>query len=500
MNSLIEEFKIVLHGVWQRRWLAMAVAWGVALLGWLVVSLIPNSYESKARILVSVNDVVPDATSNPLDAQRRFDQLKDSIASNRNLQQVAVTSGLIDRAADDAARASAASGLQQAIKITSTPNNAIEMTVTLGGDGRSEAENAALAPRVAESMIAQLRESGMRDGAADAQQSIRFLDSQILENQTRLTAAESARAGFESRNLGMLPGVGSPSSRLDAARAELSQIETQLVAVNSQLAATPPTVFSAGGLGSTGVSVARQQLGSAEAELAGMRARGLTGAHPDVIALTSQIGALRAQVSREPSAGGGGGSSPNPVYAGLAAQRDALNARRGQLSGEVARINSSRIQEPAVAAEYDRLNREYNQLKEQNDRLTARREQLRLRGAAESNADSVRVTVLDQPSVPTTPSAPNKPLLLIAVLFAALGAGVATAFALSQMQSTYPTAARLARASGLPVIGSVTEILTDELKDARSLRLKRFAMAGGGLAAMCVLLLAVEIFQRSTVS
>ena len=499
MTSLLDEFKIVLHGIWQRRWLAMAVAWGVALLGWLVVSLIPNSYESKARILVTVNDVVPDATSNPLDAQRRFDQLKDSIASNRNLQQVAVTSGLIDRAADDAARASAAGGLQQAIKITSTPNNAIEMTVTLGGGGRSEAENAALAPRVAEAMIAQLRESGMRDGAADAQQSIRFLDTQILENQTRLTAAESARAGFESRNLGMLPGVGSPSSRLDSARAELSQIETQLVAVNSQLAATPPTVFGGAGIGATGASVARQQLGSADAELSGMRARGLTSAHPDVIALTSQIGALRAQVSREPSAGGGG-SSQNPVYAGLAAQRDALNARRGQLSGEVARINSSRIQEPAVAAEYDRLNREYNQLKEQNDRLTARREQFRLRGAAESNADSVRVTVLDQPSVPTTPSAPNKPLLLIAVLFAALGAGVATAFALSQMQSTYPTAARLSRASGLPVIGSVTEILTDELKDSRTLRLKRFAMAGGGLAAMCVLLLAVEIFQRSTVS
>ncbi len=219
-----------------------------------------------------------------------------------------------------------------------------------------------------------------------------------------------------------------------------------------------------------------------------------------MIALNSQIGALRAQAAREPTGGGGGGSSQNPAYAGLVAQRAALSARRGQLSGEIAQINASRIQEPAVATEYDRLNREYNTLKEQNDRLVARREQLRLRGAAESNADAVRVTVLDAPSRATAPAAPNKPLLIFAVLFAALGAGVATAFALSQMQSTYPTAARLARASGLPVIGSVTEILTEELKSARATRLKRFAMAGGGLAVMCVLLLAVEIFQRSTVS
>ncbi len=498
MHSLLEELKVAAHGIWQRRWLAMAVAWGVALVAWLVIALIPNSYESKARILVTVNDVVPDATSNPLDQQRRFDQLKDAIASNRNLQQVAVSSGLLDRSADDAARAGAASALQQATKITSTPNNVIELIVTLGGGGRSDAENAALAPRVADAMIAQLRESGMRDGAADADQSIRFLDAQIIDNQTRLTAAESARAGFESRNLGMLPGVGSPSARLDAARAELGQIETQLVAVNSQLAATPPTSFTPG-IGNTGVSVARQQLASAEAELSAMRARGLTAAHPDVIALTSQIGALRAQAGREPSATGGG-SSANPMYAGLAAQRGALNSRRAQLSGEIARINSSRIQEPAIAAEYDRLNREYNQLKEQNDRLTARREQVRLRGAAESGADSVRVTVLDQPSVPTVPAAPNKPLLIIAALFAALGAGVASAFALSQMQSTYPTAAKLARASGLPVIGSVTEILTDELRAGRSVRLKRLAMAGGGLAAMCALLLTVEFVQRSTVA
>lgn len=496
MNSLIDELKIILHGVWQRRWLAMAVAWVVALIGWLVVAIIPNSYESSARILVAVNDVVPDPVSNPMDQQRRFDQLKDSIASERNLQQVVVTAGIVDAAADDRARASAAADLQKNTKITTTPNNGIDITVTLGGGGRSNAENAAMVTRVVEAMIAQFRDSGIRDGAADAQQSIRFLDQQILETQTKLTQAESARAGFESRNLGMLPGIGSPSARIDTARAELTQIETQIIALNGQIAATPPS-SPGGGIGPTGVGVARQQLASAEAELAGMRARGLTGQHPDVIALSSQISALRAQAARE--GGGGGGSISNPVYAGLVAQRNALNARRAQLAAEVAQINARRIQEPAVAAEYDRLNRDYNVLKDQNDRLVARREQLRLRGAAESTADAVRITVLDPPSVPTTPSAPNKPLLLIGVLFAALGAGGAAAFAISQVQGTYATAARLARASGLPVLGSVTEILTAELQAHRRKRLTRFVAAGGGLAGLCVVLLAVEFFQRSTV-
>ena len=228
-----------------------------------------------------------------------------------------------------------------------------------------------------------------------------------------------------------------------------------------------------------------------------MRARGLTAEHPDVIALTSQIAALRAQAAREPS--GGGGAMSNPAYAGLVAQRNALQARRAQLAGDVANITAMRTREPAVAAEYDRLNREYNVLKDQNDRLVARREQVRLRGAAESNADAVRIDILDPPTSPRAPTSPNKPLLVWAVLFAGLGAGLAAAFSISQIQTTYPTAARLARSSGLPVIGSVTEQLTDALRDARTQRLKRFAMAGAGLVLLTTLLFALEIFQRMRV-
>ena len=39
MDGLYEQLRIALHQVWRRRWLAMAVAWGVAVLGWLIASL-----------------------------------------------------------------------------------------------------------------------------------------------------------------------------------------------------------------------------------------------------------------------------------------------------------------------------------------------------------------------------------------------------------------------------------------------------------------------------
>ena len=50
MNTLFDDFRASLHSIWQRRWLALAVAWLVCVLGWLGVTLVPNAYESRARI------------------------------------------------------------------------------------------------------------------------------------------------------------------------------------------------------------------------------------------------------------------------------------------------------------------------------------------------------------------------------------------------------------------------------------------------------------------
>ena len=45
MDGLYEQFRIALHQIWMRRWLALAVAWGRCVLGWRGIALIPNTYE-----------------------------------------------------------------------------------------------------------------------------------------------------------------------------------------------------------------------------------------------------------------------------------------------------------------------------------------------------------------------------------------------------------------------------------------------------------------------
>jgi polysaccharide biosynthesis transport protein len=125
---------------------------------------------------------------------------------------------------------------------------------------------------------------------------------------------------------------------------------------------------------------------------------------------------------------------------------------------------------------------------------------VRLRGSLQTDTNAVKLRVIEPPFLPTAPAAPNRPLMLALVLLAALGTGAATAFALSQIKTSYATAGRLERASGLPVIGSVSEVTTSVQRAERRKKLRLFAGATVALFALFALLLTVEFVQRAMVA
>ena len=45
MQEVFDEIRSALHTVWNRRWVALGVAWVICVLGWLAIAFIPNSYE-----------------------------------------------------------------------------------------------------------------------------------------------------------------------------------------------------------------------------------------------------------------------------------------------------------------------------------------------------------------------------------------------------------------------------------------------------------------------
>lgn len=493
MNGLYDELRIAVHSVWNRRWLALAIAWGVCLLGWLVVSLIPASYESSARIMVRPQTILSEKVGITAGERRKaIEQLQQSLGSSANLERVVKGTELGRSVVSEAELASTISALRPNIAVNPDPTNENIFSIT--------AQHSS--PRIARDIVQKLIDIAAEENIAgdrdETSKTLKFLDAQLDARQKELQDAEAKRVAFETRNLGMLPGAGSASVRMEAARAEMSQIDSQLIqarsavaALGSQLAGTPRTLAGAGGGGSP--------LSAAQGELASMKARGYTDDHPDVIAIRNQIAILRSQGVGSAGAGG----MPNPAYASLQsmlAERQAsvtaLSARKSALQAEISDFTAKQISQPGVAAEYSRISQDYQVLKTQYDKLLADREAIRLRGQVENETGMVQFQVVDQPGVPSAPSKPNRPLLLALVLIAGIGAGAGVAFALGQLQTSFPTAAKLEKASGLPVIGAISQMLTSAQREERKRRMKLFAGAASGLVGVFALLLVVEFIQR----
>lgn len=89
MTSLYDEFRIAVHRVWNRRWLALAVAWGVCLVGWLIIAMIPNKYESKAQIQIRTQTLLSDQVGiDPQDQRKNIQQIGQTLISSGNLEKV----------------------------------------------------------------------------------------------------------------------------------------------------------------------------------------------------------------------------------------------------------------------------------------------------------------------------------------------------------------------------------------------------------------------------
>ena len=103
MSAIQDEIRIAIHAIWTRRWLALAVAWAVCILGWLFVSQIPSRYESTARIAVQNSQLLPDGMGNGPNAQMEsVDQVRQTLISAINLQKVVRGTDLASTVSTDA--------------------------------------------------------------------------------------------------------------------------------------------------------------------------------------------------------------------------------------------------------------------------------------------------------------------------------------------------------------------------------------------------------------
>lgn len=112
----------------------------------------------------------------------------------------------------------------------------------------------------------------------------------------------------------------------------------------------------------------------------------------------------------------------------------------------------------------------------------------------ESTSGVAEFRLIDPPSLPTKPAAPNRVVLMLGAALAALAVGFGVSFVASQLRPTILDGKGLREISGLPVLGAVSAIISPDRQ--RRERRRSLAFYGGigayiGLMGVATVLAAI---------
>jgi polysaccharide chain length determinant protein (PEP-CTERM system associated) len=521
MNQLYQRLIHELQGAWRFRRAALLLAWSVRLAGWLGVMLMPNMFEASARIFIDPRTTLSQVTQGiTVDAnvESQVSRVRQSLLGGPELEKVVeeVFPGTGELLPQE--RQLRLQSIRKRIDISGSTtqqntNGGVYLVSFRDGDRQHAMQ---FVDRLIQAFIANTR-GGKREGSVHAQQ---FLTDQIAEYESRLSAAEQRLATFKKSNVGLMPGAqGDYFSRLqteteslDKARAALAVANRKREELQRQLqGGTPALVSTAQPQGgalpgqnnamATGNDTA-SRLREAEARLDELLLR-FTEKYPDVVSLKETIAALRARQQGEiaalrkgdPMAAVNAGLASNPVFQAMQMQLNQANVEIASFQAEVATkgaaVNDLRKlvnTAPEVEASLARLNRDYEVTKSQYQTLVERLERARLSEEADETG-VVNIEIIDPPTSSFKPVAPNRELLLLAILFAGLGLGGGLAYAMSQIHPVYFNEQQLASETGLPILGMVSKLDLDSHRKLHKRRLVTCAASAIGLVVVGSLIL-----------
>lgn len=471
---------------WRRRWWGMLAAWVVCIVGWITIGFLPNQYEANARVFVDA-----DAFLTPLlrgiavesSLQDELDLLQHMLLSRPNLERIIAKTDLQLQATTPFETERLVESLSQRIKVVAQTRNIFSITL--------RDQNRQLASDVVQAMLASFIENNAGNNREQIDRASTFIDDQISQYEHQLRDAEQRRAAFRKKYIDLLPGDGG-SNRLETARGQVQDLtgkledaRTRRTLLAQQLATTPATLGSEGG-GTAGPSA---ELREAQNRLHELR-QVYTEQYPEVITQKRLVD----QLQHAGSDSGDGGKAriiANPTYQEFRLQLVETEGAIASLQRQVqdARAERDRLEKvakgvPELEAQYTNLNRDYDIVRKNYDELVARRENMHISEAAQKKASNIKLVILDPPTVPRVPVAPNRSLLAIGVLVLGIGAGVGAVVAMMALDQSFHSVVEL-RTLGLPVIGSVSlAALPPTFMD----RLRQAGMYGGALALLLIAL------------
>lgn len=513
MEELLTQVLGYLRGMWRFRWWGLAMAWVVGIAGGIAVYGMPDRYESSARVFVDTQSVLRPLMSG-LAVQPNIDQqiaiLSRTLITRPNVEKL-ITMADLDLTVKNSEQREALIGeLTKGLQIRGTGRD--NLFTLAYQDGQPER-----ARRIVQALLSLFVESGLVGKRQDSATARRFIEEQIANYELKLSEAENRLKDFRLRNMGLL-GDGARdyvaqmsdlSARLSQAELELREAENSRDSLQRQLAGEDPVLLPQTP-NSSAVSIPEidGRIDALRKNLDGLLLR-FTEQHPDVIGARRVITQLEEQKEKEieamRTAGGGQFSAlnANPVFQQMKLALAESEARAASLRGRVSEL-TSRLAElgsrsellPKMEAEMAQLNRDYSVHKKNYEALVARRESANMSVEMSAQSGITEFRLIDPPSLPTKPSAPNRMVLVPLAGLAGLGAGLALAFLLAQLRPAFTDARTLREVTGLPVLGIVSLLADPAFERMRRRGLVAF---GGGVASFVAavggMTLLVQILQ-----
>ncbi len=529
MEELIAQVASIARGMWRFRWTGLIVAWVVGALGAVVAFKVPDRYEAMARIFVDTQSILKPLMSG-LAVQPNVDQqvtmLSRTLISRPNIEKLVRMADLDLKSESKAQQETLIENLMKTVEIKSTGRDNLYSLTYVEADKDK-------AKRVIQSMVSIFVESSLGASRKDTDSAKVFLDEQIKSYESKLEEAEGRLKEFRLRNLDLQTGDGKDSASrlieisqaLETARLQLREAEQAREAAKKQMSLERAGTSGDGAtqslLQESAVSIATPEI---DARLEAQR-RNLDGLlqryteqHPDVVSTRRLITELEKQKAKEvaelrraalamPASPGSVGGNASPAVQELAkvlataeVQVASLRARVSEYQSRYAQARAQSRTSPQIEAEAAQLNRDYAIVKKNYEDLVARRQSAVMSGDLDMASGVVDFRLIDPPRVSPRPVFPNRLLLLLGALVAAIGAGLATAFVAAQIRPVFNDVQQLRAKTGLPLLGVVSMILSDDdKKREKSNRLRFYFGTGGLLASYLVAMVTVSIIAARQV-
>ena len=357
-----------------------------------------------------------------------------------------------------------------------------------------------------------------QDEIRDTDAQLRSLDQQITYLDAQLAQINPTAQVYSSTG----ERVQSPADRLKYVRTEYARalaiyspdhpdvrrLKREMEGLEAAAAADSNTVNA-----NVEANDDRRQLEEAQTQLASARQR-YSPDHPDVVRLERLVSSLQSRVGGEKSTAAAASSVPdessiakpvngadNPPYIQIQAQREAsinqvqaLRRKRGELQATLSGLERHLANTPGVERDYTVMLRDLESAQseyrlerlKQNEAQTAENLEVERKGE--------RFTLIEPPFPPEEPASPNRRLILIFGLVAALGLGVGMVALLEATDGSVRGRHDLEQLLAMPPLAMIPVMLTREDRVAR--RRRRYSALYGALGAMLVGVVLIHLLYR----